>query len=154
MKRIINFSYLCIAILTCSCADRGGGTSVGFTNDSSHHILMIDFAHPNGDDQYAAGIEIFPGETAKFNSTHFFIEHKTLDVDEAAYSALQLIPHGVTVVFDNEYAIRYSRDGKHKALCEIENYIPSPYSPTWWRYTYHFTDEDYEYARKHGEVIE
>lgn len=147
--RIINFTYLCIAVLLCSCGDRGGGTTVLFANDSNYHIQMIDFAYPY-DDELAAGIEIFPGETVRLNSTSHFINHDTLGIYEASSNAHNLMPRGVTVIFDNQYIIRYSRDGEYKTLCELENYLPTSLSPTWWYFTYHFTDEDYEFAREHG----
>ena len=53
-----------------------------------------------------------------------------------------------------KYHITYSREGEHTALCELENYIPTRVGDGFWNFTYHFTDDDYEYARKHGELIE
>lgn len=156
MKCIINLAYLCTAILLYSCEDYSGGTHIMFANDSSHHIQMINFAWPD-DDDYAAGIYISPGEKAHFKGGGFNVNDRTpLDADNRTIlsDAINKLPRGATVIFDNQYAITYSANSEPTTLCYIENYFPTRISPTWWRYTYHFTDEDYEYAREHGEVIE
>lgn len=156
MRRTINLIYLCFATTLCSCADYVGGTFIAYANDSNHHIRMLDFAWPDEDD-YAAGIDIFPGEEFLFKYEGFPVNDRTpLEADDTQvmYSAKGILPRGVTVVFDNQYAVTYSREGEHTDLCYIDNYLPTNRGPLAWRFTYHFTDEHYEYARKYGTVLE
>lgn len=155
MRYTINLVYWCFATILCSCTDYAGATSIAYANDSNHHIQMLDFDWP--EDEFAAGIDIFPGEEFLFKHTEFPVNDRTpleADDDNVTYSVKHILPREVTVVFDNQYAITYSRDGEHTDLCYIDNYLPTSKGPIHWRFTYHFTDAHYEYARKYGTELE
>lgn len=160
MKRIINLIYLCFAVLLSSCflidADYIAGSVIYFANDSSHDIYISDFPWPDNE-EFPEGIYLKPNDVIMFKSVGYEVSSPDpLDSDHSHISECKrlALPKGAIAVFDNKYAITYSQDGEHRALCEVDNYIPSRYKANWWDFTYLFTDEDYEYARKHGEVIE
>ena len=157
MKTIIKLIPFYIVLLFASCdRDLSAGAAIKYCNNSSHHILMTDF-DSYAPEEHAAGIEIFPGETIHYDSSsHMTSGDGKYDADhrEIIYDAKYLLPRNVTIVFDGQYAIKYSQDDTNNKLCILENYIPKRSGDRFWYFVYTFTDEDYAYAREHGEVVE
>ncbi|MBQ8492910.1 MAG: hypothetical protein IJ464_01335 [Alistipes sp.] len=114
--------------------------------------MIIDLEKPH-DRYYPAGIELSPGDTIEFQRMEYSASEKDpLNADDRQIVSLAnaAILNGATVIYDDKYAITYLYNGEHTALCDYESYVPKRTGDLCWRFTYHFTDEDYEYAREHG----
>lgn len=81
------------------------------------------------------------------------IEGDTFEEREAVAQKL-LIPEKVTVVYDNEYSITFSRDSEMDNLCNMSDYVCKRLNVLHRECRYTFTEADYEYAKTYGEKIE
>ena len=65
-----------------------------------------------------------------------------------------VIPQTVTVVYDDEYSITFSRGSEMDNLCNLNDYKCVQKSEQDIDCCYTFTNEDYEYAKTYGEKME
>lgn len=84
---------------------------------------------------------------------YYGIEGDTFKEREAVAQKL-LIPEKVTVVYDNEYSITFSRDSEVDNLCNMSDYVCKRLNELHRECRYTFTEADYEYAKTYGEKIE
>lgn len=155
MKRIVSIISFCFALSCISCAidvDRYVGASIHLSNGSSH-IVMVEY-YDRSYHKEVHNITLHPEETIYIESSTY--ESSVFDYSNIRNAGMYAIPHNMTIIFDDEYAITYKwNDARYdNKLCNIDNYTYSRTRYNFGNFTYTFTDEDYEYAREHGEVVE
>lgn len=122
---------------------------VVYTNNSNHSINIVCDSQYY---QYPCELEISQGEM-ECMGIHFLIPGITADQIEAKIQKL-IIPEMVTLVFDDEYSITFSRGAEMDNLCNISDYICKLVNVTHKEWHYTFTEADYEYAKENGTRIE
>lgn len=151
-KLIGKTTAACIAamtalLLSACCVYHVSSTSITYTNDSSHYI---EFSLTTTDDSGAfvrtTDIALKPAESYTFDN----------NIKGGGYISPHIITGDCrTVVFDNETAVnhygpnRYETDGiKEHSICDDESYECDASGRHDYnrRYTYTFTDEDYDRA--------
>lgn len=147
--------YLILALVGFVSCDVEGHVwvDVMYTNDTEHHIGVCL-------NKSTDVMEILPDQTSLIISNEVLYPYydngfnqKPFYTDEFRRSVLtQSLPRIVTVVWDGEYAITYSYDtNSSERILTAEGYkLIKPVNRGCLRYSYTFTEEDYEYAKANG----
>ena len=120
-----------------------------YVNNSNH---TLDVVCDSKYYQYPQELEIPQGHSCPV----FFLYSMQGDTYEEREAVAQklIIPEKVTVVYDNEYSITFSRDSEMDNLCNMSGYVCERLSEQHRGCRYTFTEADYEYANTYGEKIE
>lgn len=120
-----------------------------YSNDSNH---TIDIVCDSQYYQYPYELEVLQ-EKSDFIGFSFWISGKKSKQRDAKAQKL-IVPEMVTVVYDNEYSITFSRGTEMNNLCYMNDYKRNDSSENHVSFQYTFTEEDYEYAKVNGVKLE
>ena len=152
--KVIFWIMVAMSLFSCGImdADSTVGVSIIYNNSTEHHILLKDIQTVK---VHQEDVEVLPNKSAVITGCEDWNgEANSTISDEHRYNLFLLsIPYEITIVWDGEYSITFSKINKDKLLIpESYEYIKSIGS-NWWEYGYTFTEEDYEYAKMYGEKI-
>lgn len=156
MKTLHKILVLWIMILTiCSCESiltdqvYNVGYDVVYSNNSNHSLdIVCDSQYY----QYPCELEISQGERCFIGFLFSIPGNTRKQRDEKAQKLI--IPEMVTLVYDDEYSITFSRGTGMDNLCNMSDYVCTRLSEQDIECSYTFTEADYEYAKENGTRIE
>lgn len=151
MRTMIKYLFFSVIVLFTSCVvDREKGATVYIKNSSSHQIALTI-------DEYSGDWEILllPGEKIEYDEFIGMTKDKSMTYEEALTYGLKCrISMIIRIVYDNEYRITNEQLPDSRKTSDIKNYeATASKHQNIWTFTYTFTDEDYEYAKKFGENL-
>lgn len=99
-------------------------------------------------------IVLSPGEEIQYSEWKEWTKNRRLSYEGSLLYAKRCPMNTSAITYDNEYRITEERLPEDRKLSDVKNcdVKREKYKLTW-RYTYTFTDEDYEYAKKFGENL-
>lgn len=128
---------------------------IRYANDTQHHIALKDIY---AGIEHQEDVEVMPGKYIDIRGSKEWTSHTEASVSDEVKQRMFLsaIPVEITVVWDNEYSIKYTRNNHCDKLLvpELYTYLQSPSAWGLWYYGYTFTEADYEYAKENGTRIE
>ena len=156
MNALYKISAIVIALFViCGCennhTDQIDSVSyqIVYENNSNH---IIDIVCDSKYYQYPREMEILQGK-GECLFVLFSIQGKDSKQRDAKAQKL-VVPEMVTVVYDNEYSITFSRGTEMDNLCYINDYQCKVLGEQQRLCQYTFTEEDYEYAKTNGVKLE
>lgn len=153
MKALYRISAILVTLFVCcSCEKFPLGLiydvqyEIAYQNSSNHTLNIVCDSEYY---QYPQTFEILQDEQNRcLLMFSFFISGNNSDQRDARAQKL-IVPETVTVVYDNEYSITFSRGAEMDNLCNISDYKKDQcYQHATLYYT--FTEEDYKYAKTYG----
>ena len=151
MKTMIKYLFFAIFALFTSCdVELVQGSRVCFSNKSTHVVM---FTNIKGHGDYSE-IVLKPNETITYNTMFGNASVREMPYETALSYAVSCSINKATIIFDDEFSIDSDMLLDDRKIDNIMNYTPQQLKDkSIWHFTYTFTDEDYEYAKKFGENL-
>ena len=153
MKRIIIFLHFSVLILFLSSActpqeiDYSTTIKAVYFNGSQYTVKVEGCS---GEGFTAEGFTINPDERCEACISSYLCSEQEYYSENHPNGIACILPAAATIIFNGEYIVK-ATDGF--AIRNIENYAIERVEDGFWVCTYTFTDEDYDYAKEHGENL-
>lgn len=81
-------------------------------------------------------------------------KERKMSYEDALHYAMHCDITKATITYDDNFSIESIKLPDERKIDNIKNYTPQQLKhKNYWRFTYTFTDEDYEYAKQFGENL-